>query len=242
MSIFDDLLGRSSADASNRAAQDTYGKLMSASSDLKGYGDQYASSFSDLAKQFSQYGDAGKAALQRLMGGLGLGGAGDQQAFTDSYRALPGYQAALETGRGALTGALNAGNMLQSGKALKQLTRYGQDYEDQKSGSYLDRLTGLASQGQQATAQGVATEGQGLQGQLASRQSAFQGETAAAPVIGQGMVAGETAKQGALTNLMNLGGYLAGTAMGGWKMPTTAAKPTAPTQTLFTNPWNSWAR
>lgn len=242
MSIFDDLLGRSSADASNRAAQDTYGKLMSASSDLKGYGDSYANSFSDLAKQFGQYGEAGRAALQRLMGGLGLGGEGGQQAFTDAYRNLPGYQSALETGQNTVANKLNVGGMLQSGKAMKSLQRYGQDYEDQKSGSYLDRLTGLTNMGQQATAQGVATEGQGLQGQLATRQSAFQGETAAAPVIGQGMVAGETAKQGALTNLMNLGGYLAGTAMGGWKMPTTAAKPTAPTQTLFTNPWNSWAR
>jgi hypothetical protein len=118
--------------------------------------------------------------------------------------------------------------MLQSGKTLKALQRFGSDYEDQRSGSYLDRLFGLSGMGQQATGQQVATAGQGLQGQLATRQSAFGAQTQAAPVIGQGMVAGEQAKQGALTNLMNLGGSLVGMGMGtGWgqnpwqKQPTT---------------------
>ncbi len=53
------------------------------------------------------------------------------------------------------TGA-NAGNMLQSGKTLKELQRFGSDYEDQRSGSYLDRLFGLSGMGQQATGQQVA--------------------------------------------------------------------------------------
>lgn len=214
MGILDDLLGRSSAQASNAAAADTYQKLMAAAGGLNRYGDQYAGQFAQLAQMFAPYGDAGKAALQRLMGGLGLGSEGDQAAFAAAYRALPGYEAGLETGTRAVTAGANAGNMLNSGKTLKALQRFGSDYEDQRVGSYLDRLAGLSGMGQQSVGAQVATTGQGLQGQLATRQSAFGAQTQAAPVIGQGMVAGEQAKQNALTNLMNLGGFLGGSWLG----------------------------
>lgn len=219
MGIWEDLTGKSSANASNAAAADTYSKIMSATGDYKAYGDDYASKFSELSKMFAPYGEAGKAALQRLMGGLGLGGEGGSAAFADAYRALPGYEAGLETGTRAVTAGANAGNMLNSGRTLKALQRFGSDYEDQRSGSYLDRLFALAGTGQQATGQQVATEGQGLQGQMATRQGAFQGAVQAAPVIGQGQVAGEQAKQSALTNLMSTGAYLGGAALGGGRLP-----------------------
>lgn len=215
MSILDDLLGRSSAQASNAAAGDTYQKLMAAASGLTDYGNDYAARFKELSQAFAPYGAAGQDALKRLMAGLGLGGEGDQAAFTEAYRALPGYQAGLDTGTRAVTAGANAGNMLNSGKTLKALQRFGSDYEDQRVGSYLDRLSGVAGMGQQATAQQVGTEGQGLQGQLATRQSAFGAQTQAAPVIGEGMVAGEAAKQNALTNLMSGAFNLGGRALGG---------------------------
>lgn len=213
MSIFDDLLGRSSARASNAAAADTYAKLMNAANGISAYGDQYANAYSGLSDKFSPYAGAGDSALKQLLAGLGLGG--DSQAFTSAYRNLPGYEAGLDTGGRAVAANANVGNMLQSGKALKALQRFGSDYEDQRAGSYLDRLAGLAGMGQSATAQQVSTAGQGLQGQLATRQSAFSGQSQAAPVIGQGMVAGEQAKQGALTNLMNTAAYLGGAYLGG---------------------------
>lgn len=213
MSILDDLLGYSSADASNQAAGDTYGKQSAASAGLRVAGDDYASGMKSLAEKFRPYGAAGESALARLMAGLGLGG--DTEGFTTAYRSLPGYEAGLETGRKSLTGALNTGNMLQSGKALKALTRYGSDYEDQRVGDYLSRLTGVAGMGQQATGQEVATAGQGLGGRLSAYTGAAGQDFNAAGTIGQGMVAGEQAKQNALTNLMSTAGYLGGAALGG---------------------------
>lgn len=215
MSIFDDLMGRSSAKASNAAALDTYGKQQSAISGLNQYGDQYASQFQDMSKAFDPYTQAGSSALQRLMQGLGLGGAEGSAQFADSYRALPGYQAGLDTGGRTVAANANAGNMLQSGATLKALQRYGSDYEDQRSGDYLTRLMGLQGQGLQATGQQVGTQAQGLQGQLQARTSAFGGQMQAAPVIGQGQIAGEQAKQGALTNLMGTAAYLGGSYLGG---------------------------
>jgi hypothetical protein len=213
MGIFDDLLGKSSADASNAAALDTFQKQQAAGRDLRAYGDQYADKFAGLGAKFQPYQQAGSSALQQLMAGLGLGG--DQQAFTDAYRGLPGYQSGLQTGTDAAIAGANSAGMGNSGRALKALQRYGSDYEDQRVGSYLDRLTGLTGMGQQATGQEVATAGQGLQGQLQTRQSAYGGDMNAAGTIGQGMVAGEQAKQGALTNLMSTAAYLGGAALGG---------------------------
>jgi hypothetical protein len=214
MGIFDDLLGKSSANASNAAAGDTYSKLMAASGDLTNYGNQYRADYSNLAQQYQPYQQAGGDALKMIMSGLGLSGGEGSQAYTDAYRATPGYQAGLETGTNAVTAGANAGNMLNSGKTLKSLQRFGSDYEDQRSQQYLQNLFGLQGQGLQATNSAVSTEGQGLQGQLATRQGAYQGQVSAAPVVGQGMVAGEQAKQGALTNLMNLGGQIAGIGLG----------------------------
>lgn len=215
MSWLDDLLGNTSADASNAAAADTYRKQMAASQGIKDYGDQYAGQFQGLSNQFQPYQQAGGSALQQLMAGLGLGGQGGQQQFTQAYQNLPGYQSGLNTGTQAAMRGLNAGGGLNSGGALKALQRFGSDYENQRSGDYLNRLTGLTSMGQQATGQNVATQGQGFQGQMQARQSAFGGETGAAPTIGQGQVAGAQAQQQGLTNLMTTGASLAGMALGG---------------------------
>jgi hypothetical protein len=215
MGFLDSLLGKSSANASNAAAADTYAKQQAAIAGLTQYGDQYRDDYRNLATQYQPYQQAGTSALSRLLGGLGLGSGDEQSQFTQAYRGLPGYQSGLERGQESALGAVNAGGMLNSGKALKSLYRYGSDYEDQRSGQYLDRLAGLSGQGMTATNAAVGTEGQGLQGQMATRQSAFGGQMQSAPVIGQGQIAGEQAKQGALTNLMSMGAYLGGSFLGG---------------------------
>lgn len=220
MGILDDLLGRSSADASNQAAADQYAKQQAAAQALRGAGDKYATGMAGLSTKFQPYVDAGSSALTRLLAGLGLGPGGED--FTAAVHALPGYESGLATGQKTLTGALNAGNMLQSGKALKSLYRYGSDYEDQRTGDYLNRLFNLSGQGQQATGQQVATTGQGLQGQLGAYTGAAGQDFNAAGTIGQGLVAGEQAKQSALGNLMNTAAYLGGAALGGGFMPRTS--------------------
>lgn len=242
MSILDDLLGRSSADASNSAAADTFGKQKAATAGLRTAGSNYATGMGDLSLKFQPYVDAGSSALTRLMAGLGLGGGGED--FTAAYHALPGYQSGLDTGTKATAAALNTGNMGQSGKALKALYRFGSNYEDGRAGDYLTRLTGVAGSGQQATGQQVATAGQGLTGQLGAETTAYGGDMTAAGTIGQGQVAGEQAKQNALTSIMQTGAYLGGAALGGGTRMSgfsgTQIRPNAPAYPNPYHPSGNW--
>lgn len=215
MGFFDSLLGNSSADASNAAAQDTYAKQQAAIKNLTSYGDTLPGQYKDIAKGFDPYVSAGGDALKRLMAGLGLGSSQDSIDFTKAYRDTPGYTAGLETG---LTGAergFNAGNMGQSGAALKGLYKYGSNYEDQRSNDYLAKLLGLTNTGATATGAQVGTEVAGLGANTDIRKTAYGGDYGSAPTVGQGMVAGEQAKQSALTNLMGMGSYVAGSFLGG---------------------------
>ena len=215
MGFFDSLLGNDAADAANRAAQDTYGKQRQATQALTSYGDTLPGQYNQLSQAYQPYTQAGSGALQQLMAGLGLGGAGAQGQFTQAYQNLPGYQSGLNTGLTGAQRALNAGNIGQSGRALKSLYRYGSDYEDQRSGDYLNRLAGLTGMGQAATGAQVGTQAQGLAGQQATRQSAYGGDMNSAGTIGQGMVAGAQAQQTGLQNLLGTAAYLGGSFLGG---------------------------
>lgn len=215
MGFFDTLFGTSASETSNAAAGDTYKKQRKAINKYNQSGNEYAHGMRDLSRLFSPYAKAGQKGLAQLMSGLGLGGAQGSAEFTEAYRALPGYQSGLETGTNAAIAGQNAGGMLQSGRAMKELQRYGSDYEDQRVDDYLARLAGLSTMGQQATGSQVATAGQGLGGQLQQRGTAFTGDMNAAGTVGQGMVAGAQAEQSALTNLMGMGSYLAGSFLGG---------------------------
>ncbi len=237
MGFWEDITGKTAANTSRGAAADQYKKQQSAIEDITSYGNRYATDFRNLASAYDPYVSAGSSALSQLMAGLGLGG--DTAAFTSAYRSLPGYQSGLETGQNAALAAANAGGRLNSGATQKALLRYGSDYEDQRSGSFLDRLFSLAGMGQTATGQQVATVGQGLQGQLGTRQSAFQGGMQSAGTIAQGEVAAAQAQQSALTNLMNMGAYLGGQALGAAGGGTNLYKPKAPTTpSSFASPWS----
>jgi hypothetical protein len=200
MGFWQDLTGETASDAANAAAADTYGKQRAATADLRNYGDAYASQFKDLATGYDPYKSAGTSAIQQLMAGLGLSKDPDAQAaFTASYRALPGYQAGLDTGSRAITGNAAARGMLNSGATLKGLQRYGSNYEDQRSGDYLSRLM---------------TVGQGLLGQLQTRTGAYNGDMTSAGTIGQGQIAGANAEAAGSQNLLNAGLKLGGMALG----------------------------
>lgn len=215
MGFWDDLMGRTASDASNRAAQDTYGKQVAAGGQIRAAGDQYQGDLTGLSQAYNPYVQAGGSALQQLMAGLGLGG--DQQAFTNAYRGLPGYESGLETGTNAALRGINASGMSNSGRALKALQRYGSDYEDQRVGSYLDRLTGLQGQGLQATGAQIGLQAQGAQGRLGAYTGAGQQDFNAAGTIGEGQIAGEQARSDALSRLIGAGTYLAGSFIGGNK-------------------------
>jgi hypothetical protein len=214
MGFFDTLLGNSAAETANAAAGQTYKLQQDAIGGITKYGNKNRAAYQDLSTKYDPYVSGGGQGLSMLLNGLGLNGQEGSQAFTDAYQSLPGYREGLQTGTNAAMNTANSNNMLNSGRTLKELARFGSDYENMRSGDYLNRLTGLSGMGQTATGQQVATVGQGLQNQLATRQSAFQGGMMAAPTLGQGMVAGANAEQQGITNLLGLGAYGLGSYFG----------------------------
>jgi hypothetical protein len=213
MTFWGDITGKTAADASTKAAADTYKKQQEAVAGLTSYGDTLPGAYSGLADRLSPYADAGGSALARLLGGLGLPG-GDGEDFASAYRATPGYQAGLDTGTNAVMGTNAARGMLNSGRTMKDLYRFGSNYEDQRSGDYMNRLAGLVSGGQNATGQQVATEGTGLQGQLQTRLTGYGGQYGSAGTIGQGDIAAANARAAASGNLLNAGMKVGGMLLG----------------------------
>ena len=134
---------------------------------------------------------------------------------SSSVASLPGYQFQLGQGAKALDHSATAGGSLFSGKAGKDLTRFGQNLADTSYGTQLQRLLGVSGQGQQALGQQNATVGQGLNGQLQTRTASYGGDMNAAGTIGQGDIAAENAKTSALQNLLGTAAYLGGSALGG---------------------------
>lgn len=75
------------------------------------------------------------------------------QAF-DRFRSTPGYQFGLSEGVRALDSSAAAAGGLFSGKAAKELTKFGQNYADQQGVTpYKNSLAALAGIGQTATTQ-----------------------------------------------------------------------------------------
>lgn len=81
------------------------------------------------------------------------------------YQKTPGYDFRLNEGMNALQSSVAAQQGMNSGAAMKALTRYGQDYATNEYNNYLNRLAGAASQGQ-AAAGAQAGAGQFLGGQV----------------------------------------------------------------------------
>lgn len=206
MGLLDDLLGNSSAAASKAAAADTYAKQQAATSQLLGYGDQYAGSMSDLSKGYQPWintGTQANDAVQRLL------------ADPSSVSSLPGYQFDLSQGTQAVdNSALSRGNLF-SGATGKALQSYGTSLADKTYGDQLSRLLGVSQQGLGAQGSQISTVGQGLTGQLGARTTAYGGNMNSAGTIGQGDIAAANAKQKGITNLLSIGGSVLGSALGG---------------------------
>jgi hypothetical protein len=232
MSLWDDLIGNTAADASRAAAGDTYGKQTTAANQtydaqqgaiakLLGYGDDYANAFKGMSAAYAPYTRTGGVAneqLQRLL------------ADPSSLRHLPGYQFAQDQGIQALDRSAKARGMLESGRQDKDLLRFSTGLADQTYGNQLSRLMGLTQMGIGATGAKNATAGQGVIGQMGARSSAYDGDYRSAATlggrmldsagtIGQGDVAAANARAAGTQNLLNTGANLFGKLLGGWKTP-----------------------
>lgn len=93
----------------------------------------------------------GGDAISSLLGG-------DSTGF-DKYKAATGFDATAKQGSYGVTGNAAAGGLLRSGSTGTALQNYGQNLQNQASGSYMDRLLGLGGLGTNS-AQVLASSGQ----------------------------------------------------------------------------------
>ena len=76
------------------------------------------------------------------------------------FYASPGYQFRFDEGQRGINANRAASGSLQSGDAMRALTRYGQDYASGEFNTQLNQLFSVAGLGQTATGQGNALAGQ----------------------------------------------------------------------------------
>jgi hypothetical protein len=121
-------------------------------------------------QDFSPYVSGGRSAQEQMMAQLGLGG--PAQAF--DVTQLPGYQNALQQGISAVNQGGAGAGMLMSGERLKGLQSTGQNIFGSYYNNYLDRLTGMSSQGLRAAGGLADIRSGGLSGQLGVMQQQQQ--------------------------------------------------------------------
>jgi len=150
--------------------------------------------------------DRGNAAGNLIGGFLGTQGDSGAASALATYRGSTGYQDLLNSGLGAVNSNAYARGLGASGATLKALQAKGQALADQSSGSWLNGLQNLSSQGQQAIGQvaGAATN---------TVNNINQSAQNAADASSNATLAGGAAWSGALQNLANIGGAFAGGGM-----------------------------
>lgn len=125
------------------------------------------------------------------------------------YTATPGYDFRLQQGLGAVDMSAAARGGLNSGATLKASQQFGRNLATEDYGNYLNRLTGMASNGQNAAgAQGASNQ---FYSQQAGNALAAGGNAAAAGAIGF-----NNALQGGISNYFGyMGQQNALNALGG---------------------------
>ncbi len=215
MGFWSSLTGSDAADASKAAAADTYQKQQGAVGKLLGYGEDYKAGYDKLGDSYAPYAAKGDAlsgssndALLRLIND------------PSSVRSLPSYQFDQAEGTRAVDRSAGARGMDASGRTLKDLTRFGTGLADRTYGDQLSRLLGINregfTEGMSATGAGNAAYGQGLQGELGARTTAYGGLMGSAGTVGQGDIAAANARAAGSQNILNTGVKLAGMAVGGF--------------------------
>jgi hypothetical protein len=215
MGFWSSLTGDDAAGASRAAAQDTYQKQQAAIAKLLGYGDEYKARVDEIGNAFDPFTQMGMNIAQPANDALS-----HLISNPESVRSLPGYQFDMDQGVQALDRSANARHMSASGRASKDLLRFGTGLADNTYGSQIARLMALNNQGYtQAytpTAAKAGYQAQGLQGQLGARTTAYGGDMNSAGTIGQGDIAAANAQAAGSQNLLNAGLKLGGMALGGF--------------------------
>lgn len=189
------------------------GGAMQASAADKAAQTQAAAADNALALQTRQYEEgvarqkpwleSGMRANDAFMGELGLSDAARNGTFKSGFRETPGYQFAIEQGEKGVTNNLAALGMKNSGAALKALTRFRTGLADQTYGDYLNRVAGVAGQGQ------AVTQNVNSLGQTYANNAGSLGMDAA-EARASGYVGQTNAWTNALSGVSNAGGWSLG--------------------------------
>lgn len=167
--------------------------------------------------------DSGTAANTMYSNALGLNGTEGNAAATGAFQTGPGYQFALDQGTQAALRGASAGGMLNSGNTLTALSQYGQGLANQEFGGWLDRLSGVSSQGLNAASGQASQYGNlsnlyqlGTSNRLDLESNVTKGQMDANAMWAQGKEAQNSAKGGFLGKLVNGGiSALSGGKVGG---------------------------
>ena len=148
-----------------------------------------------IRADLAPYRGAGDNALAAYQYELGLGekptfGGTEYGGFTKT----PGYDFRLQQGTDAVEASRAAGSGLMSGRTLRDLTQYGQDYASNEYNNYLTRLGGMSDTGLSAAQMAGAAS-----------QNAAAGISQAYGNAGNAQAAGAIGVGNALTNGMNTG-------------------------------------
>lgn len=186
---WDDITGKSGADAAERAAA-----LQQAAADRATA--ENARQFDIGQANLAPWLKSGRKALAEQEALMGLGG--DTSGMMRALQASPGYQARLLQGQRALQASQAAGGGLGSGKALTAASEYNQDYAANEYGNRLNQLAGLSGTGQSTAS---------TMGGLGANYAMNQGNiwTGMANAQGAAGMAGANARQSGLLGVLNLG-------------------------------------
>lgn len=140
---------------------------------------------SDLAP----YREGGQRAYNALAYELGLG---DQPEGYQGISMSPAARFALEQGRGTVEAGASYRGGLYSGSAMKALEEYRMGLAQADREAQLDRITGLASSGQNAAAQTAAAETNNLNATTAALGNIGNAQAAGAIGMGNALAGGLT--------------------------------------------------
>lgn len=110
----------------------------------------YDKGAADASAPLNPYAAAGEQSLSQIMNLLGLNGPDATSGALSKFVTSADYNFRVSEGQKALERSQNAGGQRFSGAAGKALVDYGQQAGSQEYGNYFDRLTGVATRGQNA--------------------------------------------------------------------------------------------
>lgn len=171
--------------------------------------DQQQGQFDRTEANFQPWLSSGGAALQSIMGLLGLNGNEAQQAAIASLKGSPGFTSQYDTGVDTVLQNAAATGGVRGGNAQNSLAQFGSGLLAQVIQQQLSNLGGLSSQGVGA-ANSIGQFGQ-ANSSAVTNNLFQQGQTKASGINGRAAIVNNT-----INGLAGQAGSLFGGGAGGW--------------------------